>query len=357
MDKSKIEKIYLPQLTFTRFIAAILVVAYHYGVDLFPFNTVWIQPIVAKSDNAVSYFFYLSGFVLTISYWTLPTIHFWSFLKKRLARIYPVYFVALLILALFFLIGGTEVSLKYFVSQSLLLDAWYPEFCLKLNYPSWSLSVEMFFYCMFPFFLPFFKGKTLKYTFGFVLSFWVLYLFSDFVFGEKMFSVFEKKEEAFLFLNFFPLFHFNTFLFGILGAIAFLELKNRKRNFSEWSKYVWFFAVLMWVLILGFTPHFIEGHLNSGILCPIYFLFTIGMAFDTSIIAKVFASKPCVYLGNISFGVYILQFPMMVLYHKLSGIERMDSAHFLGYLIFLVLVASVIYSFFEKKVRSWILKH
>ncbi len=348
---------YLPQLTFTRFVAALFVVAYHYGLGFFPFNIDWIQPIVAKSDNAVSYFFYLSGFVLTISYWTLPNIHFWSFLKKRLARIYPVYILACLMLVLFFLIGGSEVSWKYFVSQILLLDAWYPEFFLKLNYPSWSLSVEMFFYCMFPFFLPFFKRKTLKYTFGFVLFFWVFSLFSEFSFSVKLFSVVLNKQEVFLFLDYFPLFHFNTFLFGMLGGISFLELKNRRRIFSAWSKYVWFFALFMWMLILIFTPNFIEGHLNNGVLCPVYFLFTIGMAFDTSIISKIFASKPLIYLGNISFGVYILQFPIKVLYHKLFGIERMDSAHFLGYLIFLVLMSSIIYSFFEKKVRSWILKH
>jgi len=357
MDKSKIEKIYLPQLTFTRFIAAILVVAYHSGVGLFPFNTVWFQPIVTKSDNAVSYFFYLSGFLLTISYWSLPAINFWNFLKKRLARIYPVYFLALLMLVLFFLIGGTKVSLKYFVSQTLLLDAWYPEFSLKLNYTSWSLSVEMFFYCTFPFLLPFLKKRTMQFTFCFVLSLWIISFSWEFLFKNIAFTIFDDKVNAFFFLHYFPLVHLNTFLFGILGGITFLELNLRKEKKSRWAIVVWIFAILIWMLLLGFTPDFLEGHLNNGLLCPIYFLFTIAMAFDTSIIAKFFALKPFVYLGNISFGVYILQFPLLILYLKIFRIEHLNSVHFLGYLIFLVLMSSVIYSFFEKKVRNWILKH
>ena len=55
-------------LTGLRFLAALHVVFYHYGRDLFPGAPAWLENIRASGYVSVSLFFILSGFVLSCTY-------------------------------------------------------------------------------------------------------------------------------------------------------------------------------------------------------------------------------------------------------------------------------------------------
>ena len=63
---------YLPQLTFLRFVAAMLVVFYHYGKQTFEAGYPFLHSIIAEGSVAVSFFFFLSGVVLGINYLGKP---------------------------------------------------------------------------------------------------------------------------------------------------------------------------------------------------------------------------------------------------------------------------------------------
>ena len=82
------------QLTFTRFIAAISIVIFHYAKDVPPFNFDVISFLFNQANLGVSYFFILSGFVMIIAYGQKKNISFLSYMQKRFARIYPVTFLA-----------------------------------------------------------------------------------------------------------------------------------------------------------------------------------------------------------------------------------------------------------------------
>lgn len=58
----------IDQLSFTRFIGAIFVLAFHYGNNVFPFNGYIFSIIVKQAPSVVGYFFVLSGFVMIIAY-------------------------------------------------------------------------------------------------------------------------------------------------------------------------------------------------------------------------------------------------------------------------------------------------
>ena len=88
----------IEQLTFTRFLAAISIVIFHYGDQIFLFNNKYVQFIFGQANIGVSYFFILSGFVMIIAYNTNSKINFFQYLKNRLARIYPVYLFAIFLL-------------------------------------------------------------------------------------------------------------------------------------------------------------------------------------------------------------------------------------------------------------------
>src|SRR5437588_2823026 len=88
----------LHALTGIRFFAAMHVVIFH-ARHVFVFMPLWFRHIINTGDVAVSFFFILSGFVLSYTYlqpggeFRGTRREFWA---ARLARIYPVYLLAFL---------------------------------------------------------------------------------------------------------------------------------------------------------------------------------------------------------------------------------------------------------------------
>jgi peptidoglycan/LPS O-acetylase OafA/YrhL len=135
----------LDQLTSLRFIAALMVVFVHlpgnFGVTAAPLNLA----------QGVSFFFVLSGFVLTYVY---PDLRGWAEIRKfwraRGARIWPAYMAA-------FVVGAWLTHYTWdlwtLVAHLLMLQAWMPlsAYYFSYNAVAWSVSVELFFYLAFPF--------------------------------------------------------------------------------------------------------------------------------------------------------------------------------------------------------------
>ncbi len=164
----------LPSLTPLRGIAALWVVIYHYTTQCFPNLDVSAHTaFIHKGYLAVDMFFMLSGFVMTHVYCRAftesVTKHYGSFLMARIARVYPLH---LLVLILFVVTavasrwhGATPLEALRHVplhgSES--VDAFFANIfmlqglnagALSWNYPSWSISVEFMAYLLFPFALP-----------------------------------------------------------------------------------------------------------------------------------------------------------------------------------------------------------
>lgn len=143
----------LPSLTGLRWSAALLVFLYHVSVVQY-----FGGPPAKLADTAfdagdagVSFFFVLSGFVLT---WSAPNAHAAPFYRRRFARIYPLHFAtALCALALAFTLApGTKPDLAELVANLTMVQSWVPNvgFYQSANPVSWSLSCEAFFYILFP---------------------------------------------------------------------------------------------------------------------------------------------------------------------------------------------------------------
>lgn len=137
----------LDHLTALRFFAALMVFVVHMSFFL---------PSSWPLDNlaiGVSFFFILSGFVLTWSARTNdpPTVFF----RRRFARIFPVYlltwcFGVLLVISAHGALDAKTLGVTLFLGQ-----AWLPQhqFYFRINLVAWSLSCEAFFYLCFPFVL------------------------------------------------------------------------------------------------------------------------------------------------------------------------------------------------------------
>ena len=159
--------VFIRQLTGIRFVAAFWVFAYHLQG---PFNVLGLLSIPVMGDVmrvgrlGVDLFFALSGFILTLTYLTRmgssirgsATLRFWWL---RLARIYPVHLVMLVVagLAVFAQarVLGEDIDRDWwnpidFIKNLLLIQEWGPNPERGWNFVAWSLSMEWLAYLVFP---------------------------------------------------------------------------------------------------------------------------------------------------------------------------------------------------------------
>ncbi len=144
----------LHALTGLRFVAAFAVFVHHVGGRFGLPNDE-----LALGSFAVSFFFVLSGFILTyvyadrLQYGGLKKFYF-----TRWARIWPLHLACLLIAIL--TMGSMPQLIRgegwgKLITNALLLQSWVPNtpWVFSFNGVAWSISTESFFYLMFPLFL------------------------------------------------------------------------------------------------------------------------------------------------------------------------------------------------------------
>ncbi|MGV3704164.1 MAG: acyltransferase family protein [Arcticibacter sp.] len=145
-----------------RGLAAVLVVAFHLtrsGPNYF--SAEFLDRFFEHGDIGVDFFFVLSGFIITYVHFRdlVNRSRLWEFLKKRLIRIYPIYWLiatAYLFLLLFVANGKTshhdyQIDLHsaegwFYVLGCYLLIPQEHDFFLGV---AWTLSYEMLFYLVF----------------------------------------------------------------------------------------------------------------------------------------------------------------------------------------------------------------
>lgn len=148
-------------LTSIRFFASAYIVLLHSFLWTGSFHTdTWLGRFERNGFVAVSFFFTLSGYVLAHVYLRKQQdLKPKKFLLKRLARLYPLLLLSLLLDVPQYLrsIQGIHSCWSYckILTKSLmaifLLQAWGGNKLLTLNPPSWAVSAEAFFYVCFVF--------------------------------------------------------------------------------------------------------------------------------------------------------------------------------------------------------------
>ncbi|GGN16664.1 peptidoglycan/LPS O-acetylase OafA/YrhL [Actinoplanes campanulatus] len=149
----------LDSLTSLRFFAAFAVFAHHFtglggktgfgrSETIFPFSGI--------GAHGVTFFFVLSGFLMM---WVFkpresPLVFYW----RRVGRIWPVHLVALpLGIYAFYIAAKVDIDWPGLISSVFLVQTWFPDVTPTLpgNPVTWTLSVELLFYALFPLVAPF----------------------------------------------------------------------------------------------------------------------------------------------------------------------------------------------------------
>ena len=143
-------------LDFYRYAGALFIALDHYLIVYLPVDRNIIAHIHLQLQPLMGFFFTLSGFVIMHVYQRMSSrFDYIDYLQKRLARMYPLHLATFA----FFLICPMFGILRYWYSSDailpnlLLIHAWGVTSRLTFNYPSWSVSAEIFVYLLFPVFL------------------------------------------------------------------------------------------------------------------------------------------------------------------------------------------------------------
>ncbi len=352
----------LDQITFTRFIAALSVVFFHYGMNVFPANIPYLHEVITAGPIAVNYFYILSGFIMAIAYYhpqhhgqSRNNFNQWKYWLARFARIYPVYLLALLLilLAKYQTLGDDPLTLPLHLT---MLQAWIPSYPITLNTPGWSLSVEAFFYLCFPFLLlSIYKHGTHRLIIFGVLLWFVTQIT---VLGLHNSDDYIPKSLLHDFLFYNPLMHLNAFIVGFLTGVFF---KNKPLKALKYNSLWLLTSIALIVLLLMYKPS-IESLLSikiaytNGLIAPAFLLFIVLLSQQTGSITSILSNKWLVLLGEASFSLYILQKPLHGMYDKLiaNKISLSNELHFYIFLILLIITSILSYKFFETPMRKFI---
>lgn len=336
----------LDALTSTRAIAAILVVIHHFGRTVFPFK--YAPDFFHNGNLAVGYFFVLSGFVLFEVYHQQP-VNYFAFLKKRMARIYPLYVVGgllcigVMVFDFFYSHSSIPNELPEQTAIYLLfLQSYIPKFPLAINGPGWSLSVEMLFYLLFIPLLTLLK----KHIKTFLLFFITLFIISQAI--HIYFHYYEDtiSESVADTITFNPFIHLSQFITGMLGGFIY-----HKTNFN-FAKNKWFSLIICMIicLVIAIRPHYLSFH--AGLLDPLFMLLIISIAKRSP---HILLSKYFVFLGNASYAIYILQDPVHSFAIRLNNKLHLPQFYFFYTFLFtLIIISMLAYKYFEIPLRNYI---
>jgi len=356
----------LPALTSLRFFAAFHVFLFHIGAMGAIFGPLWFQRISSIGYVGVSFFFVLSGFILVYTYAGRP-MNAKNFWQARFARVYPAYAFSLLLTLPFFLWGVfhfAEIKLPFLAFQAahakmaalfeiLLLQSWIPPAALSWNSVGWSLSVEAFFYAIFPWLL----GRVGRLSRrGLLLSIALCWLASNAIsLGYTVLrpdGLLHPGADVYTgwmnVVKFFPLARVTEFLMGM--AAGFLFLKHR----SERSKALPFVATgaAMIAIVAALAAKLPYAVIHTALLSPAFTAIVYGIALRPRWSA-ILEARPLVLLGEASYSMYLIHanfvFPF---FHDNKGALR--NANFLGLAMCLTLVVAVslgIYAGIERPAR------
>lgn len=340
------------QLTFTRFIAAIFIIILHFGTFLKIKNYHFINSIWEHLNLGVSYFYVLSGFVMVIAYSKNNEIDHKKYYINRFARIYPLHILALILTIIFgYLITvDFKIAKLSILSNLLLIQSWIPRTVLTLNSPAWSISVEAFFYLLFPFLLRLLYkmniGKIILYTVSFNVICQIVYnyyFFSDYYTGFN-------PDGYFLFYN--PLLHLNSFLIGILFGFIYKKQILKSKNYD--------IHILILTCIMVYSVYLLRNiFIHNGFFALFFGIIILLFSHNKGYLTKLFSNKKLIHLGNISFAIYLLQHPIYLASTYILNyfqIQNLMVIFFVSLLI-LIIVSHYVYIYFETFVQDIIKKY
>ncbi len=306
----------------------------------------------------VTFFFVLSGFII---HWSFrPGTTKTSFYRRRVLKIYPTHLIAA---AVFILAAAVPLSRSVvWAPNLLLLHTWIPKWSTVggLNVPSWSLVAEMLFYLAYPFARPMvqrIRPDRLPHWIVGLLIFIILLHTAYFLgfagptdttnaFAPRLvpgdvspFTELHASQawfaqpdipviQAYWFGYTFPLSRLPEFFVGVLAARMVIENRWRNTKLTVPTTAVAVSYLATWVVPVNYK-------MSALMVGPMAALVATIAVRDLRHHSERGAYGPLVWLGNVSYAFYLIQYPVMVIITRLViGGRQFGFAGWLGCALF-----------------------
>ncbi|EHR51978.1 putative acyltransferase [Saccharomonospora marina XMU15] len=312
----------LPTLTGMRFLAALLVFVFH-AATVFDYpdgetaaDVGWLTGKLAFLG--VSFFFVLSGFVLTWSVRSGDTAaRFW---RRRACKIYPNHLVTFLLAVALLLALHKPVTGWW--QNLLLIHAWFPDQAIfnSANVVSWSLACEAVFYLLFPLlhrWLVRIPCSTLWWwACGSVVAVLCMPLLAQALVpatgGDPTQPGSSLSQVWFLYI--FPPVCLLQFVLGMVMARIVLS-----------GRWIGLPLPLAAVLLLGGYALALVVPYNFGVnattIVPVALVIAAGAVADVRGTATLLRGRVAVWLGEVSFAFYLVHYLVLLHGRELAGIQ------------------------------------
>ncbi|WP_406447410.1 acyltransferase [Streptomyces sp. NBC_00876] len=320
----------LPSLTGLRFPAALAVFLHHSFLPIPPLRLLADDGTADRLAGwftqagglGVSFFFVLSGFVLTWSAREKDTAK--AFWRRRYVKIYPMYVVTWALAVSLFAMYYTSVGVA--IANLFMVQVWWPEYMtnFSVNAPSWSLAVEAVFYLAFPMLLAAFRRIDTRH-----LKYWITGAIAAVVATPALaYALFpsspgipsghESSVSQYWFSYVLPPVRMVDFALGILVALAVKH--GRWRNIGM----VWSSLLLAGSYVLTFHVPYLYGQ-RAVMIVPIVLLIAAAATADVEGRASLFRNRTMVWLGEVSFAFYLLHYIVLCSLRWALGEDQMFS--------------------------------
>jgi peptidoglycan/LPS O-acetylase OafA/YrhL len=360
-----------------RIILAMWVVLYHHispDSMLGPYMAYLPRPLfslAATGYSAVGVFFVLSGFILAINY---PLAERWGksesirFGIARLARIYPIYLLGLLLsIPVKHLIHHPAVEGVRGLLNFSLLQSWWPPALGDAggagvwNPPGWSLSNEAFFYLIFPVVgVLLWRISRLRTLLMTTALLWACAMAAPLLtvplhLPTLSISAIAQNRRSFALdlVRYDPLLRLPEFLMGVASARVYTIIRHRLQGKGMW---LYLPALASMLIIFTHGDSFLYPIMHNGLVAPFTCCIIVGFALGGGWLCKLLSTRPMVFLGGASYAVYVLHRPIDM------WLERLHLPWYRGligmafYVFAVVSLSSLAFKYLEEPANLWLKK-
>ena len=354
---------YLPSIDSLRAIAVIAVIIYHIDANYLPGGFL-----------GVDLFFVLSGYLISSliikEYKSTGTVNLYNFYVRRARRLLPaVYFMITVVLIIITLFNGVLLKKSYLdaLFGYIYSSNWWYIFH-KLDYFDsfgsqspfkhlWSLAIEEQFYMFFPLIFLIFNRKSKSNNGNSKLN-------KNFIYVVLSLILVSLIAHILLFdINNINRIYFGTdtrafsLLVGVVGAILYpmdrLSERTTKKDNMIYS-IVSLVSILVLIGIMINTSEYNTWLYRGGFLLVaiIGLIIIISSGRQYTFMSKILSFKPFVFIGKISYSLYLWHFPILVVTTPVSEIGNPNLFYVTLRIVLIFLVATGSYMFVETPIRK-----
>lgn len=322
----------------------------NFSPSLYPFRTkgYWFYHY---GWNLVDFFFVLSGFVLSYVYMAKISdqrLSFQNFSILRLSRLYPLHIITLFVVAVFqgiiFAMTGKFVTYTFddvyhFILNIFMLQSVGFESGFSFNGPAWSITCEILAYLLF---FTVVKHTSKKHH----LPVFITLVIAGITIQHTGINIpFVNNNTARVIIGFF------------IGCITYLAHKSIDRSIHRTA----ILTTCVFALSIPVSLAIVVGNKILGNWPLVYTIWfyplAIILALNIKPIYQLLSIRPLTFLGDISYSVYLWNFPVQIAIHTYQvifhvNINFISRVTFVSIALITISVATLSHYFFERPMRN-----